>query len=56
MLLKTLFLLLHLFCNVEFKFRWFYNTKQLWEILIAKIEMQLKSLKSLKDVIEIIRF
>ena len=42
MLLKILFLLPHLFCNVEFEFRWFRNTKQPSEILILKIKMLLE--------------
>ena len=41
MLRKILFLLPHVFCNVEFEFSWFYNTKQSSEILILKIEMLL---------------
>ena len=32
----------HLFCNVEFEFTWFHNTKQSSEILILKIEMLLE--------------
>ena len=40
MLLKNSFLLLHLFCNIEFEFNWFHNTDQSAEILILKIEMQ----------------
>ena len=39
MLLQNSFLLSHLFCNVEFEFRWFCNTEQVSEILILKIEM-----------------
>ena len=42
MLRKILFLLPHLFCNVEFEFSWFHNTKQSSEILILKIEMLLE--------------
>ena len=42
MLLKNLFLLLHLFCNVEFEFSWFHNTKQSSEILILEIEALLE--------------
>ena len=39
MLFKNSFLLAHLFCNVEFEFSWFHNTKQSSEILILRIEM-----------------
>ena len=39
MLLNTSFLLSHLFCNVDFEFSWFHNTKQSSEILILKTEM-----------------
>ena len=39
MLFKNSFFLRHLFCNVEFEFGWFHNTKQSSEILILKIEM-----------------
>ena len=42
MLLKTLFLLPHLFCNVEFEFSWFHNTEQSSEILILKKVMLLQ--------------
>ena len=42
MLRKILFFMPHLFYNVEFEFSWFYNTKQLSEILILKIEMLLE--------------
>ena len=42
MLLKNSFLSPYLFCNVEFEFSWFQNTKQSSEILIFKIEMQLE--------------
>ena len=42
MLLKNSFLLPHLFCNVEFEFSWFHNTKQSSEILILKTEMLLE--------------
>ena len=42
MLRKVLFLLRHLFCNVEFEFSWLYNTKQSSEILILQIEMLLE--------------
>ena len=42
MLLKNSFLLPHLFCNVEFEFSWFYNTKQSSEILILEIKMLLE--------------
>ena len=43
MLLKTSFLLPHLFCNVEFQFSSFHNTEQSSEeILILKIEMLLE--------------
>ena len=38
-LLKTLFLLSHLFCNVKFEFSWFHNTKQSSEILIQSSEI-----------------
>ena len=41
MLLKILFLLPHLFCNVEFEFSWLHNTNQSSDILILKIEMLL---------------
>ena len=41
MLLKTLFLLPHLFYSVEFEFSWFRITEQSSEILILKIEMLL---------------
>ena len=39
MLRKISLFLPHLFCNVEFEFSWFHNTKQSPEILILKIEM-----------------
>ena len=42
MLFKNSFFLRHLFCNVEFEFGWFHNTKQSSEILILKIEMMLE--------------
>ena len=42
MLGKISFLLPHLFCNVEFEFSWFYNTKQSSEILTLKIEILLE--------------
>ena len=42
MLLKNLFLLPHLFWNVEFEFSWFHSTKQSSEILILEIKMQLE--------------
>ena len=42
MLLKISFLLLHLFCNLEFESSWFHNTKQSSEILILKIEIVLE--------------
>ena len=42
MLLKTLFFLPHLFCNIEFEFSWFYNTQQSSEMLILEIEMLLE--------------
>ena len=42
MLLKNSFLLPHLFCNVEFEFSWFHNTKQSSEILILELEMPLE--------------
>ena len=54
MLLKNSFLLPHLFCNVEFEFRWFYNTEQSSGILILKIEMVLEFQN--KTNIEITRF
>ena len=54
MLLKTLFLLPHLFRNVEFEFGWYYNFEQSSEILILKIEMQLEFQN--KTNIETIRF
>ena len=38
-LFKYIYLVYHLFCNVEFEFSWFHNTKQSSEILILKIEM-----------------
>ena len=46
-LLKTLILLPHLFCNVEFEFSWFHNTEQPSEILILKIEMLLEFQKKM---------
>ena len=42
MLSKISLLLPHLFCNIEFEFSWFHNTKQSSEILILKIEMLLE--------------
>ena len=55
MLLKTSFLLPHLFCNVEFQFSSFHNTEQSSEeILILKIEMLLEFQN--KTNIEIIGF
>ena len=42
MLLKTSFLVPHLFCKVGFEFSWFHNTERLSEILILKIEMLLE--------------
>ena len=42
MLLKVSFSLPHLFCNVEFEFSGFHNTKQSSEILILKMEMLLE--------------
>ena len=42
MLLKKSFLSPHLFCNVEFEFSWFHNSKQSSEILILEIEMLLE--------------
>ena len=42
MLRKISLLLPHLFCNVEFEFSSFYNTKQSLEILTLKIEMLLE--------------
>ena len=42
LLLKISFFLPHVFCNIEFDFSWFYNTKQSSEILIVKIEMLLE--------------
>ena len=42
MLLKISFLLPRLFCNVEFEFNLFHNTKQSSEILILKIEKLLE--------------
>ena len=54
MILKILFLLPHLFCNVEFEFSWFHNTEQPSEILIRKINMQLEFQN--KTNIEIIGF
>ena len=41
MLIKNSFLLPHLFCNVEFEFSWFHNTKLVIRDLILKIEMLL---------------
>ena len=52
MLLKTSFLLRHLFCNVEFEFSWFHNTVQSSEFLFLKIDMLLEFQK--KTNIEII--
>ena len=43
MLLKTSFLLPHLFWSVEFEFSWFDNTEQSSEILILKIKILLES-------------
>ena len=54
MILKILFLLPHLFCNVEFEFSWFHSTEQSSEILILKINMQLEFQN--KTNIEIIGF
>ena len=54
MLLKTSFLLRHLFCNVEFEFSWFHNTVQSSEFLFLKIEILLEFQK--KTNIEIISF
>ena len=55
MLLKTSFLLPHLFCNVEFEFSSFHNTEQSSEeTLILKIEMLLEFQN--KTNIEIIGF
>ena len=42
MLLKKSFLLPHIFCNVEFEFSWFHNTKQSSEILIHETELLLE--------------
>ena len=42
MLRKISFSLPHLFCNIEFEFCWFRNTKQSSEVLILKIEMLLE--------------
>ena len=42
MLLKTSFLLPHLFCIVGFEFSWFHNTEQSSDIFIFKIEIQLQ--------------
>ena len=42
MLLKNSFLLLHLFCNVEFELIWFHNSKQSSEILILEMGMLLE--------------
>ena len=42
MLLKNSFLLSHFFCNLEFEFSGFRNTKQSSEIFILKIEMLLE--------------
>ena len=54
MLLKTSFLLRHLFCNVEFEFSWFHNTVQSSQFLFLKIEILLEFQK--KTNIEIISF
>ena len=54
MLLKILFLLPHLLCNVEFEFSWFHNTKQSSEILNLQLEILLEF--SSKTNIEIIGF
>ena len=54
MLLKTLVLLPHLFCNVEFEFSWFCNTGQLSKILVLETKMLL-GFQS-KTNIEIIEF
>ena len=54
LLLKNSFLLLHFFCNVEFEFSWFRNTKHSSEFLIVKIKMLLEFQN--KATIEIIRF
>ena len=49
-----LYLLPHLFCNVEFEFSWFHNTEKSSEILLLEIEMLLKFQN--KTNIEIIGF
>ena len=54
MLLENSFLFPYLFCNVEFKFSWFYNPEQSSETLILKIEILLESQN--KTDIEIIGF
>ena len=54
MLLENSFLFPYLFCNVEFKFSWFYNPEQSSEILILKIEILLESQN--KTDIQIIGF
>ena len=41
MLLKTSFLLLHLFCNVILEFSFFHNTEHSSDILLLKIEILL---------------
>ena len=54
MLLKNLLSLPYLFCNAEFKFSWFHNTKLSSEIWILNVEMLLEFQN--KTSIEIIEF
>ena len=54
MILKIVFLLPHLFCNVKFEYSWFHNIEQSSKILILKINMQLEFQN--KTNIEIIGF
>ena len=54
MLLKTSFLLSHLFYNVEFEFSWFHIIELSPEILIIKIKMLLQNQN--KTNIEMIGF
>ena len=53
--LKNSFLLPHLFCNVEFEFSRFHNTKQSSEMLILEIEMlpQFQNKTNIKILIQI---
>ena len=54
MLLKTSFLLSHLFWNVRFEFSWFHNMEKPSDILILKMELMLEFQN--KTNIEIIGF